>query len=275
MLDVRRGCRTRFGCLLVAVIIIGGELAGLEVLTTTQPQWYRALEARLGLVVPQAHIPSTVRSKLIARGRADQGSIVTVKAQPCGANPPTFMGTGWPVAFARGAGVGHVDIVTAAHVVWRACHITVETSGGRTLKAQILGLDLQREDLALLSVPGLVQVPFRVATAPVTPGAVVVAVWSPLNPWAAGHATITVTSIAGVATLRLTVGVSAVPPITARGRLVLWAPEYPGASGAPVFNAQGRVIGVVEGGGPPGSPGSTAIPVVAGLSELRAWSQAA
>ncbi|MHB1639582.1 MAG: S1 family peptidase [Candidatus Dormibacteria bacterium] len=163
--------------------------------------------------------------------------------------------------------------MTAAHVVWRACHITVETSGGQTLNAQILGLDLQGEDLALLSVPGLTQVSFQVATAPVTPGAMVIAVWSPMNPLAAGHATVAVTSIAGVATVHLTLGVSGVSPITGRGRLVLWAPEYTGASGAPVFDTQGRVIGVVEGGAPPGSPGSVAIPVVAGLTELRAWAQ--
>ena len=272
---MRRGRCTRLGCLLAAVALIGGELAALQVLTATQPQWYRALEARLGLVVPRAHIPSSVRSELMARGRADQESIVTVIARPCGPNPPTIIGTGWPAHFAPPVVAGGVDIVTAAHVVWRACHIVVETSGGQTFKAQILGLDLQREDLALLSVPGLTQVPFQVATDPVTPGAVVMAVWSPLNPWAAGHATITVTSIAGVASFRLALGVSAAPPITARGRLVLWAAEYPGASGAPVFDAQGRVIGVLEGGAPAGSPGSTAIPVVAGLTELRAWSQAA
>ena len=272
---MRRGRCTRVGCLLSAVILIGGELAALEVLTATQPQWYRALEAQLGIVVPRAHISASVRGELLARGRADQKSIVTIKAQPCGPNPPTIIGTGWPADFAPSVGVGGVDIVTAAHVVWRACHIVVETSGGQTLKARILGLDLQREDLALLSVPGLTQVPFQVAMSPVTPGDVVMAVWSPLNPWAAGHPTITVTSIAGVGTFRLALGVSTAPPITGRGRLVLWAPEYPGASGAPVFDAQGRVIGVVEGGGAAGSPGSTAIPMVAGLTELRAWSQAA
>ncbi|MHB1500597.1 MAG: hypothetical protein ACYCYK_05435, partial [Candidatus Dormibacteria bacterium] len=91
---MRRGGRTRLGCLLAAVILIGAELAGLEVLTATQPQWYRALEARLGLVVPRAHISSTVRSELTARGRAAQAAIVTVTAQACGAHPPTFIGTG-------------------------------------------------------------------------------------------------------------------------------------------------------------------------------------
>ncbi len=267
-----RGCRTCLGCILIAVIVIGGALAGLEIVTASQPGWFQALEASFGLQAPPVHFSKKARREWMAFGNAEAAAVVTIRARGCGDDPQTVIGTGWPALFGPPTAPADStdEIVTAAHVVWHACQVTVTTSEGATFNAQLLGVDLRREDLALLAVPGLSSVVFPIDSSALTPGTQVMMLWSRSNPLAANRPTLVLTSVAKIGSLHLGLSLLKLAPILVRNRAILWAGGYPGESGAPVFGMNG-VVGVVEAGSGPGTPGVVVVPVIAGLTELRAW----
>lgn len=132
-------------------------------------------------------------------------------------------------------------ILTTASIVDNAAAVFVQLSGGRTLRAVVVGLD-RRTNVALLSAPGAVTLPARLGESSlVTPGSRVVVVGSlpakkPLS------------SFGGIEIDRgLIWGYSEVE------MLQLNAPVYRGHIGAPVVNSEGRVVAMVCGTLDPGS----------------------
>jgi S1-C subfamily serine protease len=132
-------------------------------------------------------------------------------------------------------------ILTTASIVDHAAAVYVQTPGGRSFRAVIVGLD-RRTNVALLSAPEATTVPARLGESSlVTPGSRVVVVGSlparkPLS------------SFGGIELDRgLIWGYSEVE------MLQLNAPVYRGHIGAPVVNSEGRVVGMVCGTLDPGS----------------------
>lgn len=163
-----------------------------------------------------------------------------------------------------GFAVSSDEVVTARHLVVDAEQVLVRDIHGRTLPAAVVGTDA-RSDLALLKVPdaGLVAVSLG-GSADLRIGETVIAIG---NPYALSHS--------------LAVGV-----VGGRGRrlestedgpqvdfLQLSMPLNPGNSGGPVFDRDGRVVGVLSGTHAQGQAIAFAVPVdtlEASLPALRA-----
>lgn len=157
-----------------------------------------------------------------------------------------------------GFAVSATQIVTARHLVLDASRATVRTMDGRTVVARVVGTDA-RTDLALLQADEIRLAPARLGrSADVAIGDTVLAVG---NPYGLGHS--------------LAVGV-----LGSRGRrlesvgeqdpvdfLQLSIPLNPGNSGGAIFDAGGRVIGVLAGTHAQGQAIAFATPVEA-LSEV-------
>lgn len=175
------------------------------------------------------------------------------------------VGTGTAFAISRDGW-----LVTAAHVVRRAEHLTVELEWGRRLPARVVGYDTRR-DVALVRVDAR-DLPFlRLAEPSALQVGEPVAVIS--NP--RGRPKVLSTGVL------LEVGLTL--PGLVRGIFIrVSAQVAPGSSGGPVLNSRGEVIGVVvavsarpgaEGGLAVSSPAvSQALPaLLSGARIERAW----
>ena len=157
-----------------------------------------------------------------------------------------------------GFAVSATQIVTARHLVLDASHATVRMMDGRSVVARVVGTD-SRTDLALLQADEIRMAPARLGrSADLAIGDTVLAVG---NPYGLGHS--------------LAVGI-----LGSRGRqlesdgrqdpvdfLQLTIPLNPGNSGGAIFDAGGRVIGVLAGTHAQGQAIAFATPVEA-LSEV-------
>jgi S1-C subfamily serine protease len=172
-----------------------------------------------------AGLLAAVAAALAGCGEAASPAVlqVTVRAPSGGAEAAT--------AFATGDG----HALTVAHAVAGARAVWVAEPGSRASRARVARTD-ERLDLALLAVPGLKADALRVAT-----------------PRAGQRARVIVMRGGRSRSLRATVHrlitarVRDAPGATARVRpaLELDAAVMQGDSGAPVLDAEGRVIGVV------------------------------
>ncbi|MEZ4239406.1 MAG: trypsin-like peptidase domain-containing protein [Myxococcota bacterium] len=175
-------------------------------------------------------------------------SVVNVSLE----GPVTRVGSGFAIS--------PEEIVTARHLVVDAEQVLVRDISGRTLPAAVVGTDA-RTDLALLRVPGAGLQPVGVED-PVAHrvGDTVIAIG---NPYGLSHS--------------LAVGV-----IGGRGRRLLGAneegvaylqlsiPLNPGNSGGPVFDGDGRLVGVLSGTHAQGQAIGFAVPASALTESLPA-----
>lgn len=159
-----------------------------------------------------------------------------------------------------GFAVTEEEVVTARHLVIDADQVLIRDISGRTLPAAVVGTDA-RTDLALLRVPGAGLRPVALDPSPERPvGDTVIAIG---NPYGLSHS--------------LAVGV-----VGGRGRrlqgaveegvdyLQLSIPLNPGNSGGPVFDEQGRVVGVLSGTHAQGQAIAFAVPAETLLESLPA-----
>jgi serine protease Do len=151
-------------------------------------------------------------------------------------------------------------VVTARHLVVDAEQVLIRDISGRTIPAAVVGTDA-RTDLALLRVPGAGLQPVDLDLSDERPvGDTVIAIG---NPYGLSHS--------------LAVGV-----VGGRGRRLQGAPEEgvdylqlsiplnPGNSGGPVFDEEGRVVGVLSGTHAQGQAIAFAVPVAALVESLPA-----
>jgi serine protease Do len=137
-----------------------------------------------------------------------------------------------------GFAVGPDQVVTARHTVVDAKEISVKTMDGTVYPAKVKATD-SRTDLALLEVSGA-----RFEVAPMGPskalriGDTVLAIG---NPYGLSH-TLSV-GVVGSVGRRIERGVAG-PEVDF---LQLSMPLHPGNSGGPIFDVQGRVVGVLAG----------------------------
>lgn len=159
-----------------------------------------------------------------------------------------------------GFAVAPGEVVTASHLVADAAEVRVRDVGGRELAARVVGTDA-RTDLALLRVDGDLAPVALGGSADLPVGETVIAIG---NPYGLAHS--------------LSVGV-----VGGRGRrfeaagdlprvdfLQLSIPLNPGNSGGPVFDRDGRVIGVLSGTHAQGQAIAFAVPVEALAQSLPA-----
>lgn len=141
------------------------------------------------------------------------------------------LGTGFAVAPTR--------VVTARHLIAGVERVEVRDVHGRSWPARVVGTDA-RVDLALLELEGGQLQPVRLGTSDgLRVGDTVAAVG---NPYGLGH-TLSV-GVVGHRGRRLSSESTAGPRVEF---LQLSIPLNPGNSGGPVFDAQGRVVGVMTG----------------------------
>lgn len=152
------------------------------------------------------------------------------------------------------------EVVTARHLVVDAERVTVRDIHGRTLGAEVVGTDA-RTDLALLRLTDGELVPLELgSTADLRVGDTVVAIG---NPFGLGHSLSV--GVVGSRGRRLAAEVEDGPRVDF---LQLSLPLNPGNSGGPVFDASGRVVGVLSGTHSQGQAISFAVPVEALLEDL-------
>ena len=178
------------------------------------------------LAGPSAQVGAGDPAVLLApRVEAARRSVVRIVGFACGVG---IEGSGWIVA--RGL------VVTNAHVVAGIDQPVVDRRGGRGRKSAVIGFDA-KNDLALLSVPGLGGRPLPLAK-PAAGVAVVVLGFPENGPYTAvpGRLGVTATTFARDAYGRFPVR---------RGVTTVRADIRPGNSGGPIVDALGRVRAVV------------------------------
>jgi serine protease Do len=148
---------------------------------------------------------------------------------------------GASVRLGSGFAVGPDEVVTARHlVIDAASHVLIRDLDGRTLPAAVVGVDA-RTDLALLSVPGAHFQPNALgATDGLRIGDPVFAIG---NPYGLGHS-LSVGVVGGRGRRLQVAQGDDVPRVDF---LQMSIPLNPGNSGGPVFDAGGRVVGVLSG----------------------------
>ncbi len=133
-------------------------------------------------------------------------------------------------------------IVTNQHVIDGAKQIYITTDDGRTMPAMVVATD-RRGDLAVLKVPhALPAVEFAPPTTP-TRGQWVVAIGNPLG--LAGRGSMSLSPGVISATGRTLPRLSRAEGRLYSGLIQTTAELNPGNSGGPLFDLQGRVLGVV------------------------------
>jgi S1-C subfamily serine protease len=165
--------------------------------------------------------------------------------------PAIVQVNGRPRRPASGVVYASTLVLAADHAIEREDDLTVETTTGAALPAQLVGRD-PASDLAVLRVPGLGSEPARRAAAPARVGQFVLAVGRP-----------------GGRELMASVGiVSAIGgPARTRGGLLEQyirtdATPYPGFSGGALIDARGAVLGILT----TGLAGGAALAVPAALA---------
>lgn len=156
------------------------------------------------------------------------------------------------------------QVVTARHLVIGAEHASVRTWDGRTLAADVGGLDA-RTDLALLTVPGAELSPVSLGrSGELRVGDTVLTIG---NPYGLGHSL--ALGVVGHRGRRLAAEAADGPRVDF---LQLSIPLNPGNSGGPVIDRNGEVVGVLSGTHAQGQAIAFAVPVEAltdGLDALR------
>ena len=167
------------------------------------------------------------------------------------AGPTIVQVNGRPRRPASGVVYASTLVLAADHAIEREDDLTVETTTGAALPAQLVGRD-PASDLAVLRVPGLGSEPARRAAGPARVGQFVLAVGRP-----------------GGRELMASVGiVSAIGgPARTRGGLLEQyirtdATPYPGFSGGALIDARGAVLGILT----TGLAGGAALAVPAALA---------
>jgi S1-C subfamily serine protease len=152
-------------------------------------------------------------------------SVVEVRAEkPAGSQTSTAVGTGFVIDNSG-------DILTVGRAVEGAHKVTVKLSDGRTVETKVMGVD-PVTDIAVIKAEGLNLKPLKLGdSSALQPGAVVV----------------TINNQAGFAN-SVSLGVVSgldrqVAPLSV-GLIQISGTIGPGASGGPVFNAAGNVVGV-------------------------------
>ena len=165
--------------------------------------------------------------------------------------PTIVQVNGRPRRPASGVVYASTLVLAADHAIEREDDLTVETTTGAALPAQLVGRD-PASDLAVLRVPGLGSEPARRAASPARVGQFVLAVGRP-----------------GERELMASVGiVSAIGgPARTRGGLLEQyirtdATPYPGFSGGALIDARGAVLGILT----TGLAGGAALAVPAALA---------
>ena len=208
-----------------------------------------ALESEIARLVETAR-PSVVG--VIARSRVED--LLDALGQGVHIEGRLEESTGGPMAKRVGSGVvidskGH--IVTLASVVSGASEISVVSSTGQRLPAQLRGLD-DGSGIAVLVLAEPVSLrPIRFGDSDtLKPGALVTTFASAIGD-SGGAAAYSLGFVSGM-------GVS-LGPLHRGSYLRLNAHSAPGGGGGPVLDAQGRLAGIVFGGGGENEPGSAAI----------------
>ncbi len=179
-------------------------------------------------------------------------SVVEVRVDPQGR-----LGTGFAVSGSQ--------VITARHIVVDAAQIRVRDLNGKDYPATVVGTDA-RTDLALLALQGESTLPpaeLGMSTG-LRVGDVVLAIG---NPYGLGHSLSV--GVLGHRARRLAIDASDGPRVRF---LQLAIPLNPGNSGGPIFDSEGRVVGVLSGTHTQGQAIAFAVPVeavVAGLPALR------
>ena len=179
------------------------------------------------LKVPPPVDPRVAQELAQARGVADAARHLTVKLRVELPGGTHASGTGWSW--------GSDLVVTAAHVVSLASagHLTLLTLDGRVLDGSVVNASAS-QDTALVSAPGLG-----------LPGL-------PRGPAAslhAGDAIVVIGHPQGYAAWSVSLGHMIDKAVgAARPRFHSTAPIAPGNSGGPVFDIEGRVVGMTIGG---------------------------
>ncbi len=170
--------------------------------------------------------------------------------------PETRVGSGFAVST--------TEVVTARHLVVDAGAVVVRDIGGWALPAEVVGTDA-RTDLALLRVRGGgLQPAVLGASNPLRVGYTVIAIG---NPYGLGHSL--AVGVVGHRGRRLSPDADDGPRVDF---LQLSLPLNPGNSGGPIFDREGRVVGVLSGTHAQGQAIAFAVPVevlVDSLEPLR------
>lgn len=152
------------------------------------------------------------------------------------------------------------EVVTARHLVVDAEQVLIRDISGRTLPAAVVGTDA-RSDLALLKVPGAGFLPLDLAEAGAAPPRVGDTVIAIGNPYGLSHS-LAVGVVGGrgrrIEGAKGSDGANEGPRVDF---LQLSIPLNPGNSGGPVFDRDGRVVGVLSGTHAQGQAIAFAVPV--------------
>ena len=161
-----------------------------------------------------------------------------------------------------GFAVSPTEVVTARHLIVDSRSVVVRDIGGWAGAAQVVGTDA-RTDLALLRIAeGQLHPAVMGSSDPLRVGQTVIAIG---NPWGLGHSLSV--GVVGHRGRRLSPDADEGPRVDF---LQLALPLNPGNSGGPIFDQEGRVVGVLSGAHAQGQAIAFAVPIEALVESLDA-----